>query len=59
MGALSNLAVLEETSQRKAFLYGRYESNRLGGASKSTLQPLENGPRPIKNELQLSKKGGF
>lgn len=59
MGALSNLSVLEETPQRKAFLYGRYESKWLGGASKSTLQPLENRPWPIKNELQLSEKGGF
>lgn len=37
MGVLSNLAVLEETSQRKAILYWRYKSKGLGGASKSTL----------------------
>lgn len=59
MGALSNQAVLEETSQRKVILYGRYESKGLGGASKSTLQPLEKGPGPINNELQLTERGGF
>ena len=59
MGVLSNQAVFEDTSQRKAILYVRYESKGLGGASKSTSQPLQNGPRPINNELQLTERGGF
>lgn len=57
VGVLRDQAVLEETSQRKAFCKGCTRAEARG-SQQVTVQPLQNWPRPI-NKLQLTERGGF